>query len=80
MGLYVPGVAGVATFYAAILGVGVWEATLKRRKIQQGQDQMLLGNRDLGLFFGVFSLIGKHSFFLKKNALCQALFKLRKVF
>ncbi|XP_043473205.1 high-affinity choline transporter 1-like [Leptopilina heterotoma] len=57
MGLYIPGVAGFATFYSGILGVGIWEAVLKRKKIQQGQDQMLLGNRDLGIFCGVFSLI-----------------------
>ncbi|XP_033226153.1 high-affinity choline transporter 1-like [Belonocnema kinseyi] len=57
MGLYVPGAVGVATFYASILGVGIWEATVKKRKNHPGQDQMLLGNRDLGLFYGVFSLI-----------------------
>lgn len=60
MGLYLPGVAGFATFYSGILGVGIWEAALKRKKIQQGQDQMLLGNRDLGIFCGVFSLIGEY--------------------
>ena len=54
-----PGAAGVATFYFAILGVGIWEAVLKRRKSQRSQDKTLIENRDLGIFLGVFSLIGK---------------------
>ncbi|XP_015521804.1 high affinity choline transporter 1 [Neodiprion lecontei] len=57
MGIYVAGVAGVAVFYAAVLGVGVWAATVKKNKMQRGQDDMLLANRGLGLFLGVLTLI-----------------------
>ncbi|XP_015590322.1 high-affinity choline transporter 1 [Cephus cinctus] len=57
MGVYVAGVAGVVVFYAAVLGVGVWAAAVKRRKIRQGQDDMLLANRGIGLFLGVFTLV-----------------------
>ncbi|XP_048513592.1 high affinity choline transporter 1 [Athalia rosae] len=57
MGVYVAGVAGVAVFYAAVLGVGVWAATVKKNKMQRGQDDMLLANRGLGLLLGVLTLI-----------------------
>lgn len=59
MEIYVAGVAGVIVFYAAVLGVGVWAATVKKNKMQRGQDDMLLANRGLGLFLGVLTLIGE---------------------
>lgn len=59
MGVYVPGVAGVLVFYAAVLGVGIWAAATKRRKSRHGQDDMILANRGLGLVLGVFTLIGE---------------------
>lgn len=55
--MYVIGVAGVVVFYMAVLGVGVWAAAVKRRKAQQGQDDMILANRGLGPVLGVFTLI-----------------------
>ena len=59
MGVYVPGVAGVSVFYAAVFGVGVWAAATKRKKNRRGQDDMILANRGLGLVLGVFTLIGE---------------------
>lgn len=56
-----PGIAGVLVFYAAVLGVGVWAATKKRKKNRSGQDDMILANRGLGLVLGVFTLIGEFS-------------------
>ncbi|XP_076223759.1 high-affinity choline transporter 1 isoform X1 [Nomia melanderi] len=57
MGVYVLGVAGVIVFYLAVLGVGIWAATVKKKKARQGQDAMLLANRGLGPVLGIFTLI-----------------------
>lgn len=51
------GVVGVIVFYVAVLGVGVWAAAVKRKKLRQGQDDMILANRGLGPLLGVFTLI-----------------------
>lgn len=59
MGVYVLGVAGVIVFYLAVLGVGIWAATVKKKKARQGQDAMLLANRGLGPVLGIFTLIGE---------------------
>lgn len=58
MGVYVAGAAGLAGLYAAVLGVGVWAAAAKRRKAPGGPSEMILANRNVGLFLGVFSLVG----------------------
>ncbi|KAG7202181.1 hypothetical protein KM043_015861 [Ampulex compressa] len=57
MGVYVIGVVGVIVFYIAVLAVGVWAAASKRKKAQQGQDDMILANRGLGPLLGVFTLV-----------------------
>lgn len=59
MGVYVTGVVGVIVFYLTVLGVGIWAAAVKKKKARQGQDAMMLANRDLGPLLGVFTLIGK---------------------
>lgn len=59
--MYVAGIAGAAVFYFTILGVNIWAATKKRKKIQsKSLDDLILGNRDLGLLLGVSSLVGKY--------------------
>ncbi|XP_015428452.1 PREDICTED: high affinity choline transporter 1-like [Dufourea novaeangliae] len=57
MGVNVIGVAGVIVFYLAVLGVGIWAATVKKKKARQGHEAMMLANRDLGPVLGVFTLI-----------------------
>lgn len=60
MGVYITGVIGVIVFYVAMLGVGIWAATFKKRKAMQGQNDMMLANRRLGPLLGVFTLIGNY--------------------
>ncbi|CAL7952154.1 unnamed protein product [Xylocopa violacea] len=57
MGVYVIGLAGVIVFYVAVLGVGIWAATVKKKKSHHGQDAMMLANRGLGPILGAFTLI-----------------------
>ncbi|XP_076753581.1 high-affinity choline transporter 1 [Xylocopa sonorina] len=57
MGVYVIGLAGVIVFYVAVLGVGIWAATVKKKKSHHGQDSMMLANRGLGPILGAFTLI-----------------------
>ena len=57
MGVYVIGVVGVIVFYLAVLGVGIWAATVKTKKARPGQDAMMLANRGLGPLLGIFTLI-----------------------
>ncbi|CAK9797346.1 High-affinity choline transporter 1 [Anthophora plagiata] len=57
MGVYVTGLIGVIVFYVAVLGIGIWAATVKKKKSRQGQDAMMLANRDLGPVLGAFTLI-----------------------
>lgn len=59
MGVYVIGVVGVIVFYLAVLGVGIWAATVKTKKARPGQDAMMLANRGLGPLLGIFTLIGE---------------------
>lgn len=59
MTLYVTGIAGVVVFHALVLGVGIWAAASRRKKNpQQGEIDMILANRELGLCLGIFTLIG----------------------
>lgn len=51
------GVVGVIVFYLAVLGVGIWAATVKTKKARPGQDAMMLANRGLGPLLGIFTLI-----------------------
>ncbi|XP_057339121.1 uncharacterized protein LOC130676701 isoform X2 [Microplitis mediator] len=56
--MYVAGIAGAAVFYSTILGVNIWAASKKRKKIQsKSLDDLILGNRDLGLLLGISSLV-----------------------
>ncbi|CAK9831777.1 High-affinity choline transporter 1 [Anthophora retusa] len=57
MGVYVTGLVGVIVFYVAVLGIGIWAATVKKKKSRQGQDAMMLANRGLGPVLGAFTLI-----------------------
>lgn len=66
MGLYVTGVIGVVVFYIAVLAVGIWAATYKRKKAAQGQDDMILANRRIGPLLGVFTLIGNEYYNMHK--------------
>lgn len=67
MTAYVTGAAGTVAFYATVLCVGVWAAAIKRRKSPGGLDNLILANRDLGLYLGVISLVGNNQFSYKSN-------------
>lgn len=60
MRVYSTGLAGVTAFYAVILGFVVWvAATSSRNKLHRSHDNTILSNRRLGLFVGIFSLVGE---------------------
>lgn len=59
-----PAVAGaLGTLAATVLGVGLWAAAARNRKKApppaNRQNDLILANRSVGLFLGVFSLVGK---------------------
>ncbi|XP_011499573.1 PREDICTED: high-affinity choline transporter 1-like [Ceratosolen solmsi marchali] len=56
MGIHMLGVLGLVGFHAATVGVGIWVTMIK--KIKGGQNAMILANRSIGLFLGIFSLVG----------------------
>lgn len=57
MAVFVAGVAGLLVFYVVVLAVGVWAGTKQKN---QGEEEVLLAGRNLGLTIGLLTLIGTY--------------------
>ncbi|XP_017880185.1 high-affinity choline transporter 1-like [Ceratina calcarata] len=57
MGVYVLGLVGVILFYIAVLVVGIWAGATKKKKARDGQESIILANRNLGPVLGIFTLV-----------------------
>jgi high affinity choline transporter 7 len=55
MTVFVWGVAGIAVFYIAMLGVGIWAGTKQKN---QSEEEVMLAGRNIGTLVGVLTLIG----------------------
>lgn len=55
MAVNIPGVISIIVFYLIILGIGLF-AAWKKRKSEKGNEQTMVGNRDIGLFVGSFTM------------------------
>jgi high affinity choline transporter 7 len=55
MTVYVWGLAGIAVFYIAMLGVGIWAGTKQK---DQSEEEIMLAGRNIGTIVGVLTLIG----------------------
>jgi high affinity choline transporter 7 len=55
MAVYVWGLAGIAVFYIAMLGVGIWAGTKQKN---QSEEEVMLAGRNIGTVVGVLTLIG----------------------
>lgn len=62
MAFNIPGVITMALFYMLILGTGLWAARKARRAERKSQgnrtEVVLLGDRNIGLLVGVFTMTG----------------------
>lgn len=62
MAFNIPGVIAMALFYMLILGTGLWAARKARRAERKSQgdrtEVVLLGDRNIGLLIGVFTMSG----------------------
>ena len=61
MAVNIPGVISIAVFYLLILAVGLGAAWYKR-KSEKGNEQTMVGNRDIGLLVGSFTMTGEQVF------------------
>ena len=55
MAVFVLGIVGIAVFYLAMLGVGIWASTKQKN---QSEEEILLAGRNLGTVVGFLTLIG----------------------
>lgn len=62
MAFNIPGVIAMALFYMLILGTGLWAARKAKRVERKSQgnrtEVVLLGDRNIGLLVGVFTMTG----------------------
>lgn len=56
MAVYVVGLVGVLVFYLAVLFVGIWAGTKHKN---DGEEEIMLAGRSVGVVVGVLTLIGK---------------------
>lgn len=75
MALNIPGVVMVVLFYILILGTGVWAAR-KSRKVERKShgdrtEVVLLGDRNINLVVGIFTMTGKLFCLVQKLILAQ---------
>ena len=65
MAVNIPGVIAMVFFYLLVLGTGIW-ASLKSKREQRksaatGMDMALLGNRNISLAVGIFTMTGEEN-------------------
>jgi hypothetical protein len=53
--VYVWGLAGIAVFYIAMLGVDIWAGTKEK---DQSEEEVMVAGRNIGTIVGVLTLIG----------------------
>ncbi|CAK8686522.1 unnamed protein product [Clavelina lepadiformis] len=60
MGVFVPGLVAVLVFYLVVLFVGIWAAWRHRvrGKKQESNERVMVGERDIGVVVGSFTLTG----------------------
>ncbi|KAG8228032.1 hypothetical protein J437_LFUL003668 [Ladona fulva] len=54
MAIYALGLVGILVFYVLVLAVGIWAGTKQKNN---GEEEVLLAGRNLGLAVGVLTLI-----------------------
>lgn len=57
--LDVYGLAGIIIFYTLVLAIGVWAGTKQKNN---GEEEVMLAGRNVGLFVGVLTLTGKSTY------------------
>ncbi|XP_034949642.1 high affinity choline transporter 1-like [Chelonus insularis] len=73
--MFAAGIAGVGVFYAGILGVSIWAATSKKKKIpNKSLDGLIVENRKLGLILGIFTLVATWVGGVFVNGTAEAMF------
>lgn len=57
MSVNVAGVISIVVFYLVILLFGLW-AAWRKKKSENGNESTMVGQRDIGIFIGCFTMTG----------------------